>query len=476
MFAAASHRYLLPVVPSRVLLPARSAAAEARDLARRRSLAPRLARIVRFPSAPDAAPAGAAVPAAARVMARVMARSRSVAVAAVCVGLLLAVVALGAWSAARRELVAARAELGAARLAWQEAERTVQRRGGPWAQPPAVPRDAPSRAELSALRRELTARLTALSEAQQEPGSAQDAARLAFAGARGALLYVRTTYTLRLVETGEEREQHSFGTGFVASADGLALTAQHVLYPWRFDRTLLASQSLGLLEVLEHRTRVSVWPADAQVRADGSDDAEPLQEPAWRSDGPHASLRILHVGAGEPVEELVMTPAGPTVVSRAEPGPGDLAVLQLLPTGARLPHLPLAEDGPPAPLDEVLALGFPLSRLEDGRAVPQVTLGRVRRSGGPMLELDGALHPGNSGGPILDLQGRVLGMASAILDSPVYGIAVRAAALRAALGAARERTADLQRSLRALGCDPGAADGRLGPRTLQAERCAAALH
>jgi S1-C subfamily serine protease len=171
-----------------------------------------------------------------------------------------------------------------------------------------------------------------------------------------------------------------------------------------------------------------------------------------------------------------MTPAGPTVVSRAEPGPGDLAVLQLLPTGARLPHLPLAEDGPPAPLDEVLALGFPLSRLEDGRAVPQVTLGRVRRSGGPMLELDGALHPGNSGGPILDLRGRVLGMASAILDSPVYGIAVRAAALRAALRAARERTADLQRSLRALGCDPGAADGRLGPRTLQAERCAAALH
>jgi peptidoglycan hydrolase-like protein with peptidoglycan-binding domain len=39
----------------------------------------------------------------------------------------------------------------------------------------------------------------------------------------------------------------------------------------------------------------------------------------------------------------------------------------------------------------------------------------------------------------------------------------------------RDETAQEQRHLRALGCDPGAVDGIPGARTLEAQRCAAGL-
>jgi S1-C subfamily serine protease len=123
----------------------------------------------------------------------------------------------------------------------------------------------------------------------------------------------------------------------------------------------------------------------------------------------------------------------------------------------------------------VMVVGYPLSRLQDGRAVPQAAAGRVRRAGGEMLELDAALHPGNSGGPVLGLDGRVVGMASAILDSPVYGLALPEPELEAARQAAQQSTLAQQRHLRALGCYAGPMDGVPGSATLAALPCSAGI-
>ena len=73
--------------------------------------------------------------------------------------------------------------------------------------------------------------------------------------------------------------------------------------------------------------------------------------------------------------------------------------------------------------------------------------------------------------PILDGQGNAIGLASAILDSPVYGVAVRAADLRAAWQTVKDDTREEQRRLQALGCDPGAIDGIPGKRTWEAIDC-----
>jgi len=61
--------------------------------------------------------------------------------------------------------------------------------------------------------------------------------------------------------------------------------------------------------------------------------------------------------------------------------------------------------------------------------------------------------------------GQVIGMASAMLDSPIYGIAVRAENLQQALEAARRAMLEEQRTLRAAGCYTGVLDGMYGPAT-----------
>ncbi len=87
-------------------------------------------------------------------------------------------------------------------------------------------------------------------------------------------------------------------------------------------------------------------------------------------------------------------------------------------------------------MDEIILVGYPLSRLHDGRAIPQGVNGFVRRLTQELLELDTALHPGSSGAPILDRNSKVIGMAVALVSSDTYGIAVPLTHLQNALGKA----------------------------------------
>ncbi len=92
----------------------------------------------------------------------------------------------------------------------------------------------------------------------------------------------------------------------------------------------------------------------------------------------------------------------------------DLALLKIEPFKG-MPCLPGVDvDLPPPPRGtEVFVLGFPLGTkaLQEGRKVIASTFrGIVSRSVGSYLQVDAAVHPGNSGGPLIDRRGRVLGV------------------------------------------------------------------
>ena len=527
----APQRYFLPTSGTRIVLPAPECSAELpwrRAAAASRVAAVRRLRPVGQPGVADAGPDIEAAPGAAAPHPTPPARMRLLpapsapaapqdsaqapaplwapALAAAVVLLLL--LGAWAWSAVQRELEITRAALTASERRLTRAEvrqntqdaalaQRVQRELGELhsqargelralsagAQAADAARSAETHARLATLEHELHQRLDEERSAVRAAWKAHEtlpdpeglALKRIFARAREALLYIRTSYRVRLPGSGEEEELTSFGTGFLISRAGVAVTAQHVLYPWRYDRRLLASAAQGLAEVVAGSATVSVWLVDSQVTSDGSDKATYLTGGAYRLDGGHATVRILHTGQPDERTELVMSTLGPTAITMPRVGNGDLAVIQLIDPGRTFPALSLAAATRPAVLDAVLVLGYPLSRLQAGRAVPQVSVGRVRRTGGEMLELDAAVHPGNSGGPVLDRAGRVVGMASAILETPVYGLAMTADALQAAWRTVREQTAQQQRHLRALGCDPGATDGIPGARTQEAQQCAAAL-
>lgn len=290
--------------------------------------------------------------------------------------------------------------------------------------------------------------------------------------ARGAALFIRTTFEMEFARAGEIVTQHTFGSGFFVGDSGLALAARHVLFPWRYDRDLQVLVSLGLASVREETVIWSVWTADEQVLT--GEDASGTRwfdgQTAWNSDSEDRAVRHLYSPPMEFTEQWVEAPVGAVTISLPVGGADDVAVLQLMKFDATVVRLAIATQVP-EPLDEALALGYPFSRLEDGKAVPQGVTGFVRRVTEDVLELDTALNPGLSGGPILNLDGDVIGMAVGVLESDVYGLAIRARDLRRVLDHAAARVRTEEARLQALGCDPGQVDGVFDAQTWQAYGC-----
>lgn len=101
----------------------------------------------------------------------------------------------------------------------------------------------------------------------------------------------------------------------------------------------------------------------------------------------------------------------------------------------------------PAETTPLFIHGFPFGDLDrlidrDNRRNPSITIsgGRVsslrRGEGGrvALVQIDGALNPGNSGGPVVDEQGRLVGVAVAHLANANIGFAVPASDLALMLG------------------------------------------
>jgi len=255
---------------------------------------------------------------------------------------------------------------------------------------------------------------------------------------------------------------------------GLAISAQHVLFPWRFDRELLVLARLELAEVVPDSVRWSVWLAGSRVLSDAADDDSFDEQGAFNSGAPQQrGLRMLAVPQPRLTPTLVPSPLGVVELPVPLPGAGDVAVFQIMSFDSPLPYLKLTSSMEVEALDEVLVLGYPYSRLKDGVGWPQGVRGFVRRADDELVEIDAAVHPGLSGGPVLDHNGEVLGMVSAIIGSEVYGTAVRARHLRAVLDDAREHVRKEERRLSDLGCDPGTVDGVFDAATWRAYQCEA---
>ncbi len=286
------------------------------------------------------------------------------------------------------------------------------------------------------------------------------------------MLFIRAEYRVEFLSSGETREFAALGTGFFISALGVGMTAQHVLYPWRYNGRLKVLEKMDVARVLKDTLRVTMWLPDRRVTEPGAHPPRFLTDGGYRMDGERDDIRILHVAPLEQAPQEVATPFGAVEVPMPKLGKGDLVVFQVLDFSRRFPAVALAPAaGGASPLDEVMVIGYPLSRLRDGLAKPQPSTGRVRHVGDTYMELDSPLHSGNSGGPIFDKRGRAIGVASAVLDSPVYGVAVSVRAMHDAWAGVRQQIRDRQARLKAMGCYHGALDGIPGPMTWEADRC-----
>jgi S1-C subfamily serine protease len=290
--------------------------------------------------------------------------------------------------------------------------------------------------------------------------------------ARGAALFIRTTVEVQFARAGEVVIQQTFGSGFFVSKAGLAMTARHVLFPWHYDRELQVLVSLGLVSIREDTVEWSIWTADEHV-LEGEDASGARQfnpHTAWSSRSEDRAVRHLYSPPIEFSEERVEAPVGAVTIPFPVSGSDDVAVMQLMQFAEPVIDLAIAAQEA-EPLDETLAVGYPFSRLEDGMSAPQGVTGFVRRVTGNVLELDTALSPGSSGGPVLNRGGDVIGMAIGVLESDVYGLAIRARDLRRVLADAAARVRSEEARLEALGCDPGQVDGVFDARTWQAYGC-----
>ena len=111
----------------------------------------------------------------------------------------------------------------------------------------------------------------------------------------------------------------------------------------------------------------------------------------------------------------------------------DLAVLKGTKVRAVPVPIPLDVDFRPAETTPVFTFGFPFGEaISNSKGNPAITVGRAaissvrldERGEETVVQIDGALNPGNSGGPVVDVQGRLVGVAVATIRGSGIGFAV----------------------------------------------------
>ena len=324
---------------------------------------------------------------------------------------------------------------------------------------------AQNRRALDALRKEFSKRLTAAYEESQKTeqrllnAMTRQLAEIVpegehfkqmFHKVRQSTLLVRVDYTVEFPESERQVTQTAFGTGFLADSEGLAITARHLLIPWEYDEELVVLRSLDMARVDENNVRIQAWTIDSKVDPDA---ALAGNGTSFHRESQTRRLSVVYVRSPDRAKKLVSTPFGAMLVGIPIPGASDCAIIKLqhLDDSEQQPFTPVTlskTDPDLEPLDDVLVVGYPLSRLAEERSAPQGLRGFVRQQNGELLELDAALHPGVSGGPVFARDGHLAGMVTAILDSEVYGIAISATEIRKLLIDFRS---EAQRSERTLG-------------------------
>ena len=200
----------------------------------------------------------------------------------------------------------------------------------------------------------------------------------------------------------------TFGSGFVISADGLAVTNRHVAEPWLgepeyADALARAREAFGA-EHVKLVSEIAAWPAGAEAF-----DGDRLAFDRGFHSGKRANLEVV----GFPPEHLADVPFGEGTVKLVANDHTDLALLRLEGGAFDATSVPrlAAPDHALQPLDPVMSLGFPAGRtlLEGTTASASATLGEVRKIEST-VQLSMPTYPGNSGAPVFDLDGEVIGV------------------------------------------------------------------
>ena len=257
---------------------------------------------------------------------------------------------------------------------------------------------------------------------------------------RNAVIFIKTSYLAQSLSTGEKRELEAFGTGFIVTTDGFAVAPKHVVYPWLYDQDMLALEALGLVRIVPGSVVNEIWTAEEQViELTAEDEQKYLTSTAFSTKSEDKKVDILFSPKSEYGTQTVVSPIFGTVkIRRPQYGNEDIVILKLTENDRPFAALDLSEETDHVgAMDEVLLVGYPLSRLQDGRSIPQGINGFVRRSTEDTLELDIAIHAGSSGAPVIAKSATVIGMAAAITDSS-YGYAIPAGHLLSTITEAKK--------------------------------------
>ncbi len=115
------------------------------------------------------------------------------------------------------------------------------------------------------------------------------------------------------------------------------------------------------------------------------------------------------------------------VVRIIDDGDNDFAVLKIEPfDGMPWVRNFRVDVEPPPPGSGVRLFGFPLGknlRQEEGHVSGSIFAGMVSRRIEPFVQVQGVVYPGLSGGPMVDGSGRVVGVVSAVQETPTGQIA-----------------------------------------------------
>lgn len=184
-----------------------------------------------------------------------------------------------------------------------------------------------------------------------------------------------------LGDEGEVFERMSSGSGFCIGQDGRIVTNAHVVQPDGFDRSIPWTKDEALVPEVVYAVVFS-----------GSDQSHPA-----------------------------------TLVRALEGGELDLALLRIEPFDG-MPHLDgfAPERAIPDVGTDVYLHGFPLgkSAIQDGdRVFASSFRGILSRTVGPWIQVDAAVHPGNSGGPLTDGNGTVVGVVTRVQRIDDHAIA-----------------------------------------------------
>lgn len=245
-----------------------------------------------------------------------------------------------------------------------------------------------SSTELARLRTDLSQTNFAL--ARYDPLTLDNARQADVARVQSAVVFVETKLRYRNSKTGkllrrrpgsagEEGqitfdedaplvEEESSGSGFCISPEGQIITNAHVVHPTGYDR----EYDLGDGERLIPEVHYAAVFSNSAER--------------------HPARLVKFMSEGDDDLALITI----------EPFPGMVHLADFN-----------TDTMPPAPGAEVYLHGFPLGKMaiQDGdRVVVSSFRGILSRTVSNWLQVDAAVHPGNSGGPLTDGRGRVIGV------------------------------------------------------------------